>query len=98
MITAGNIMRSAAKIALAKPRFADRIAKEIMRVEKARYQTPECRNVALGHAIVSLQGFLPQIHNRAVVLTMVRRQVSNPRGATRRKAERFLKQAGTMAA
>lgn len=98
MITAGNVIGSAAKIALAKPNLADRIAKEILKVEAAHYQTPECRNVALGHAITSLQQFFSHIRNRNVVVSMVRRQIRNPRGATRRKAERFLRQTALAAA
>src|SRR5208283_4925747 len=54
MITAGNIARGAAKIALARPRFADRIARALLKVERANYQTPECRNVALGRVVESL--------------------------------------------
>ncbi len=91
MITAANTIRSAAKIALAMPDLADPIANEILRVEEARYQTSECRNVALGHAILALEQFFPYIHDRARVLAMARRQLRNPRPATRRKAEKFLK-------
>lgn len=90
MITAANTIRSAAKIALAKPQLADRIARGILEVETARYQTAECRNVALGHAIASLQLFFPSLHDREPVLAMARRQLRNTRNATRQKATRFL--------
>jgi hypothetical protein len=98
IITAANTIRSAAKIALAKPRLADQIAKGILRVEEARYQTPECRNVALGHAITSLRQFFPQIQDRGPVLAMVRRQLGNARSATRWKAAVFLMQVEKAAA
>jgi hypothetical protein len=91
MITAANTIRSAAKIAVAMPDLADPITNELLRVEEARYQTSECRNVALGHAILALEQFFPYINDRARVLAMARRQVRNPRNATRRKAEKFLK-------
>lgn len=94
MITAGNVMGGAAKIALAQPKLADKIAKEILKAEAGQYQTPECRNVALGHSINSLAQFFSHLSKRQAVVNMVRRQLRNPRKATRRKAERFLKRYG----
>jgi hypothetical protein len=91
MITAANVIQGGARIAQAKPHLADRIAAEILKVGKARYQTAECRNVAIGHAIVALGDILPLLRNPAPVLTFVRRQIRNSRPATRKKAERFLK-------
>ena len=91
MITAANVMRGAAKIALAKPGLAERISKELLKVGKGRYQTAECRNVALGHAIESFARFFDQIEDKAPVIRLIRRQLKNPRSATRKKAERFLK-------
>ena len=91
MITAGNIIGSAPKIALAYPKLADRIAQEILRTERATYQTPECRNIALGHAITALDQFFDSLQEKQRVIAMVTRQLHNPRNATRKKAERFLK-------
>ena len=54
LITAANVIAGAARIATAKPRLADRIAKALLGVSRARYATPECRNVALGAAIEDL--------------------------------------------
>ena len=51
MITAANAMRGAAIIGVAKPHLVKRIVSRIMRVERAKYATPECRNVAIGHAL-----------------------------------------------
>jgi hypothetical protein len=50
LIAAANTIQGAAEIARAKPHLADRIAKEILKVSRAHYATPECRNVAAGHA------------------------------------------------
>jgi len=93
MIGAANTLAAAAHIALAKPHLADRIAREILKVERATYATPECRNVAIGHAIRSLDRFFDAVKKRRPVLEFVRRQLENPRQATRRKAERFLRRA-----
>lgn len=91
MITAANVIKGAARIASAKPHLTERIVKELLRVEKAEYKTAECRNVAIGHAIEAFDSFFEQIKDREPVLRLARRQRKNPRNATRRKAERFLR-------
>ena len=91
MITAANVVQGGARIARAKLHLADRIAAEVLKVAAARYQTPECRNVAIGHAIVALGAILPLLCDPAPAMRFVRRQLKNSRPATRRKAEQFLK-------
>jgi hypothetical protein len=91
MITAANVMQGGARVAQAKPQLAGRIAEEILKVARARYQTTECRNVAIGHAIIALGKMLPLLPNPAPAVRFVRKQTRNPRPATRKKAERFLK-------
>lgn len=91
MITAANAIQGGARIARAKPALAERIVGEILRVDKARYQTPECRNVAIGHAIVALGEILDLVTTPEPVVQFVRKQARNTRPATRKKAEQFLK-------
>ncbi len=93
MITAANVIKGGARIARAQPRLADRIAAELLKVAHARYRTPECRNVAIGHAIRAFGDMLYVLQNPVPVIQSVRKQVKNPRPATRRKAEEFLKRA-----
>ncbi len=90
MITAATAIQGGARIAGAKPYWADRIAAEVLKVGRARYQTPECRNIAIGHAIVALGEMYPLLRSSAPVIRFVRRQTKNPRPATRNKAQRFL--------
>ncbi len=91
MITAANVIQGGARIARAKPQLAERIAAEVLKVARARYRTAECRNVAIGHAILALGDLLPLLGHPARVIQFVRRQTRNPRPATRKKAEHFLK-------
>lgn len=91
MIGAANAIAAAAQIARAKPHLADRIAGELLRVRRARYATSECRNIAIGHALRSLDGFFGDVRDKGPVLAFARRQLGNPRPATRRHADRFLK-------
>ena len=96
MIAAAVAIQSAATIALAKPELADRIARGILEVRRARYQTGECRNVALGHAIQSFDRFFGLIRGKAAVERLVRAQLDNSRSATRKKAEKFLRKYGRL--
>jgi hypothetical protein len=91
MIPAANVIRSAATIASAKPELTERITQEILKVESARYQTDECRNVAIGHAIKAFSEFFGQIKARAPVLEFVKRQLANSRSGTQRAAVKFMK-------
>jgi hypothetical protein len=97
MITAANVIRGGARIAQAKPHLADRIAAEVLKVARARYQTPECRNVAIGHAILALGDFFDLLNNPRPVLQFVRKQIKNSRPATSKKAAQFLKRAQSRA-
>jgi hypothetical protein len=91
LITANNVIGGAAKIALAKPKLTDRIVDDILKVEKARFQTAECRNIALGQAIEALGRLFEQSKRRERILKLARRQLKNPRNATRKKAEKFIR-------
>jgi len=86
MITAANTIKGATVIACAKPVLAATIARAIMRVEKANYAAPECRNVAIGHALEALG----KIGGGAEVKRFAARHLDNPRPATARKAARLL--------
>jgi hypothetical protein len=86
MITAGNLIANAVVIARARPEWADRIARKILEVEKARYQTDECRNVAMGHAIQALTACRPLLKKPGPALAFIRRQTQNSRPSTRGKA------------
>lgn len=91
LVTAANVITGAPKIALAKPRLTGEITKEILKVEKAKYKTAECRNVAIGRAIDSLDQFFHQIKERGPVIKFIKRQLKNSRKTVKKKAERFLK-------
>jgi hypothetical protein len=91
LITAANVIGGCGRIAAAKPALADEIASHLLYVERAEYQTPECRHVALGHAILAFGRFFDHVTDRAAVLRMVERQLDSPRPATGKKAAKFLK-------
>jgi hypothetical protein len=91
LIVAANIIGSAAKIASSKPELSDRIATELLKVENAKYQTVECRNIALGQAIDAFDELFAQIGDKERVKRLVKKQLDNTRKSTARKAAQFLK-------
>lgn len=91
MIGAANAIAGGAVIAQSKPHLARIVAQCILRVEHAEYATPECRNVAIGHALRALERLSPLLPERATVRAFAARQTRNPRPATRRKAERLVR-------
>lgn len=91
LITAVNVVAGATKVALAKPRLTDRVVDELLKVARARYRTRECRNVATGHVIEALDQLYGQTKKKETVARFIKRQCKNPRNATRKKAEKFVK-------
>jgi hypothetical protein len=90
LITAATVIKGAPKIARAYPALAERIGREVLKVEEAVYKTPECRRVAIGHALTALEEFFDLIQDKATVLRFVRRQLRCPRLSVARRARRFL--------
>lgn len=96
MVSAAICIQASAVIACAKPHLADRIARHILKVEHGIYKTPECRNVAIGHAITSFDQFYRELQSvREDVIDFIQRQLANTRASTRKKAEAFLKKWAT---
>jgi hypothetical protein len=99
MVTAANIIGGSARIVPAKPHLTGRITTEILKVEKGKYRvhdhpSPECRNVAIGHAIESFDQFFDRVEDKPAVLQFVTRQLKNSRPAVAKKAAQFLRRHG----
>ena len=90
MITAANTIKGAAIIARAKPHLAAEIAAGIMRAEEGIYATPECRNVAIGHALQALDTMRSVLQDTRALHRFAIRQTGNPRPSTAKKAIRLL--------
>jgi hypothetical protein len=89
-----NIIGSSAKIAPAKPELTERITREILKVQRAVYQTDECRNLAIGHAIKSFHQIFDQIKNKEPVIKFIKKQLDNTRSGTKKAAEKFVRTYG----
>ncbi len=72
-----------------------KIVKEILKVEKAKYQnkgvlSPECRNVGCGHAVKSFEELYNKIDNKKSVIEFVKRQLKSTREPVKKRAKKFL--------
>jgi hypothetical protein len=96
LVTAANTMKSAPKIARAKPELLPRVVRAILKVEKATFYhrgapSPECRNVACGHALAALDAIFAESEPPPPVLAFARRQLESTRASVRKSAQRFVK-------
>ncbi len=98
LITAANTIAAAAVMALAKPKLTTKIVNQILKVENSEYQNRECNNIAIGHTIVALDKIFNGISRKKQVIEFVEQQLENPRAATRKKAEKFLRKYGKVKA
>ena len=91
LITAANVILSMPPVVRAKPQLAGRIAARLMRVRSSPFPTPECTNVALGHAIRALHEIYPSLKRKKPVADFVSAELDNPRKSTRAAAARFVR-------
>jgi hypothetical protein len=86
MITAANTIKGAALIAQARPDLASPIVASLLRVEKAVYASPECRNVAIGHVLTAFAKLSRLVPDTRRIRLFAARHIRNPRAATAAKA------------
>jgi hypothetical protein len=91
LITAGHAAQALAGIAKAKPKYQRKITDELLKVERYKYDTEECRNIVIGIVINAVGPFYPELKDKKAVIEFAKRQLKNRRNATRKKAEQFLK-------
>jgi hypothetical protein len=94
MVTVANVVGNSGKIALAKPYLAQRIADELLKVDRisvSPHLTEECKRVMAEKAIESFDVFFNQIKDRKKIVDSVKSQLNSPRKTLKTKAENFLK-------
>lgn len=90
MVTAAHVVDNSWKIAKSKPEYKERITESLLDLEK-KHRDDECKNILLGKAIISFDKYYGEIENKKEVSELIKRQLNNPRNATRMKAQKFLK-------
>ena len=93
MITAAHSIDNLWKIALNKPQYQKQITAELLKVDSvARHQ--QCHNILAGRRILAFAECFDVMDDieRGQVASFARGHLKNSRNATRKKAEKFLKQ------
>jgi len=96
LVTAANAIKALSDIAKNKPQHQEVILKNLLNVEKAVFYSkgqvsPECRNVAVGAVLDSLEKFGENVCRKKEVRDFLKRQTKNTRPKVRQKAENLLK-------
>lgn len=94
LITANHAIGTLAAIASTRIDLRPRITQAFLGTERFTYETPQCRNIAIGKVILAFGLYMDRTNVGSNVAAFVQRQVSNPRPATRNKAMAFLKRIG----
>jgi hypothetical protein len=90
LVAAVNVLGSLARISAARPDLADRLAIAAVAVRRARFHTPECRLVVIGHALRALIEMLPLLNDRSAVEEFARSQLRARRPQVRKAARTLL--------
>jgi hypothetical protein len=92
MIPAANLAGISGRIAMEKPHLQGRIINKLLKIDDTRHSS-ECKNIIKGKVIESFSEFFETTSkaNKKKIITFIKKELRNPRQATRRKAENFLK-------
>lgn len=90
MTTAANVSKGSPVIAKAKPYLSENITNQLLTVAKTKYKSEECKNILIGHVIVSFDKMFNKIESKNSVFEFVENNKENPWIPTKNKAERFL--------
>ena len=90
LITANNAIAALGKIARAFPEERKRIVAQLLGIERQSFDTDECRNIAIGKAILALGMCCDPADPGKPVLDFIGRQTGNSRKATANKVKAFI--------
>lgn len=91
LITANNAILALTEIAYNKPEHKDKIIKELLKVEDYSFETPECKNIVIGKVLFAFDRLKDQIKDKKEIPFFIEKQISNPRNATGKKAQKLIK-------
>lgn len=90
MVTAANLVKVSPVIAKAKPALQSGVTDKLLSIDETQHGF-ECKNVIKGHVILALAEYFEDSKDKKKILEFMKKELSNTRPATRKKAERFLK-------
>ena len=90
MAAAVHVIDNSWKIVKSKPELQEKIVDRLMEIEKIS-ENKKRQNILLGHVILFFNKSFSEIEDKNKIISFVKRQLNNPRNATKVKAERFLR-------
>lgn len=90
MINAANIAAYSGIIAKAKPNLQNKITDKLLDIDNTSHSS-ECKNIIKGKAILSFYEYIGEVEDKKKIIQFVKNELKNPRFATKKKAEKFLK-------
>lgn len=90
LVTAAHAVDNLGEIALNKPLLKEKIVRELLKPDTTE-RLPDCHNILAGKKIDAFAPVIGGLDDRQGVLSFVRENVNNPRNATKKRVERFLK-------
>lgn len=91
MVTAANLVDHSGMIAKAKPKLQNRITSRLLGIDSTDHG-PECKNILKGKSILSFGEYFEEARNKKKIIEFVKKELKNTRPATKKKAEKFLKE------
>jgi hypothetical protein len=91
LISCNHSIFSLGLIAQNKPEFKQMIFNELIAITGDRFDTDECKDIAMGKVIEALKPFARDIGNDKDIIGFIGSSARSERASTRKKAERLLK-------
>jgi hypothetical protein len=94
MVTVANTVKNSSKIALEKPYLTQKIASELLKVQKLKltpHLTEECRLVITEQAIKTFNIIFDQIETKEKVLAFAQKYTNSSRVTLKEEAQRLIK-------
>ena len=90
MAAAVHVIDNSWKIVKFKPELQKKVIDKFMGLEEISGNKKR-QNILLGHVILFFDKSFPEIEDKNKIISFIKRQLNNPRNATRVKSERFLR-------
>lgn len=90
LITANHAISAMTDVARAKTYLGSRVVRQLLKIEAYSFETDECKHIVLGKTIDAFSALQISPGQLNSVAAFVERQRTNPRPATKKRAERYL--------
>ncbi|MBN2363856.1 hypothetical protein JXL83_06970 [candidate division WOR-3 bacterium] len=91
LITCNHTIFTLGKIAENKPKHRKIIIGEFLKVSNDKFNTEECKNIAIGKIIDALTPLFLEIRDNKTAIGFVKKATTNTRNSTKKKANQLLK-------